>query len=310
MPKTWLIVGASRGIGLEFVKQLLAFGHTIIATARTSPVPSVGSEQTSKLWSLTSGANGHNLTILECDVSREDSIKSFTEEVRKLGGKGAVLERGVIDVVVLNAGVLEYPNRISELSFSLFSSLSTILTTHRSFQKFQHHINTNTIGPLIAASSLLALSAPSQTSTSLTTAIEIRTLVFISSDSGSAARFRAHEDGFGAYSVSKAALNQGLRHFAVEIGRQAKSEGKKASTVLAIHPGEVATDMASNVTLDWEVEGVITPKESIECMLKVIGEKGWGGVDEAGKVSRTSGGREGGEVGATFWDWEGREYPW
>jgi len=35
--------------------------------------------------------------------------------VAKLTEKGGVLEGGVIDTVVLNAGVLEYPNRISEL---------------------------------------------------------------------------------------------------------------------------------------------------------------------------------------------------
>jgi NAD(P)-dependent dehydrogenase (short-subunit alcohol dehydrogenase family) len=32
--KTWLIVGSSRGIGLEFVKQLLAKGERILATVR------------------------------------------------------------------------------------------------------------------------------------------------------------------------------------------------------------------------------------------------------------------------------------
>lgn len=32
--KTWLILGASRGIGLEFVRQLLARGDRIIATVR------------------------------------------------------------------------------------------------------------------------------------------------------------------------------------------------------------------------------------------------------------------------------------
>lgn len=116
MPQTWLIVGASRGIGLEFVSQLLAQGHVVIATARAPstapPVHAVGSG--SDLYSLTGTRNGRNLTILECDVSDEDSIKRFGEQTRRLGRRGAVLERGVIDVVVLNAGVLVYPNRISE----------------------------------------------------------------------------------------------------------------------------------------------------------------------------------------------------
>lgn len=66
-----------------------------------------------------------------------------------------------------------------------------------------------------------------------------------------------------------------------------------------MHPGEVSTDMA-NVTLDWDVEGIITPEESIRKMLKVIEEKGEGGVDEAGGEKGT----------ATFWTWEGQRYPW
>jgi len=76
--------------------------------------------------------------------------------------------------------------------------------------------------------------------------------------------------------------------------------------VLALHPGEVSTDMA-NVSLDWEVEGIISPSESIGCMLKVIGEKGWGGVDEGGRVSAEQREEDG---AATFWTWEGKRYPW
>lgn len=77
--------------------------------------------------------------------------------------------------------------------------------------------------------------------------------------------------------------------------------------VLAIHPGEVATDMAANANPDWDVEGIITPRDSISCMLKVIAEKGKGGADEGGRMS--AGGRLE-EGAATFWTWEGRPYPW
>lgn len=115
MPQTWLIVGASRGIGLEFVRQLLASGHTVIATSRAS---TGGHDNASELKSFSAGPNGHSLTILECDVSKEESVKTFVEVVRGMGSPGGVLEQRVIDVVVLNAGVLDYPNRISELSVS------------------------------------------------------------------------------------------------------------------------------------------------------------------------------------------------
>lgn len=83
----------------------------------------------------------------------------------------------------------------------------------------------------------------------------------------------------------------------------------KETVVLALHPGEVSTDMA-NVDLDWEVEGIITPQESIKCMLKVVGEKGWGGVDEGGKMTIEKKRTKEDEGAATFWTWEGKSYPW
>ena len=89
----------------------------MIATARappTAPLPS-STGSASKLWPLTGTPHGHNLTILECDVSDEESVKGFALEVGQLGRKGGILQNGVIDVVVLNAGVLVYPNRISDM---------------------------------------------------------------------------------------------------------------------------------------------------------------------------------------------------
>jgi NAD(P)-dependent dehydrogenase (short-subunit alcohol dehydrogenase family) len=142
--------------------------------------------------------------------------------------------------------------------------------------------------------------------------IHIRTLVFISSDSGSTTNFRSFEDGFGAYAASKAALNQGLRNLAAEMYRKFESEGggkERETRVLALHPGEVLTDMA-NVDLGWEVEGIITPQESIRCMLRVIQEKGWGGVDEGGKVTSQNERLTEEKGAATFWTFEGKRYPW
>jgi NAD(P)-dependent dehydrogenase (short-subunit alcohol dehydrogenase family) len=143
--------------------------------------------------------------------------------------------------------------------------------------------------------------------------MHIKTLIFISSDSGSTTNFLSFEDGFGAYSASKAALNQALRHLSAELQRKYAAAGtgrdRQAPVVLALHPGEVSTDMA-NVTVDWDVEGVITPQESVRCMLKVIEEKGAGGVDEGGKQSAAAGGKPLEDGTATFWTWEGNRYPW
>lgn len=69
--KTWVIVGASRGIGLEFVRQPLQRGDQVIATIRDP-------KAASRLWSLTAGAAGTRpgaCQLYECDVTSEASIK-------------------------------------------------------------------------------------------------------------------------------------------------------------------------------------------------------------------------------------------
>jgi NAD(P)-dependent dehydrogenase (short-subunit alcohol dehydrogenase family) len=76
------------------------------------------------------------------------------------------------------------------------------------------------------------------------------------------------EDGFAAYAASKAALNMAIRHLAAELKRKDDD-----TIILAMHPGEVSTDMA-NYELTWEVHGMITPEESVSKMLKVITTKG------------------------------------
>jgi hypothetical protein len=68
MAETWVVVGASRGIGLEFVKQLLDLGHNVIAGVRN---PS-RAEELSKVISRQS--NPERCLVEQCDVTSEDSI--------------------------------------------------------------------------------------------------------------------------------------------------------------------------------------------------------------------------------------------
>ena len=158
-----------------------------------------------------------------------------------------------VDYVVINAGVLKYPNRATEMSFD----------------DFAFHMNTNTVGPIICAQRLLKSSVP------------IRGIVFMSSDSGSVQCFREMEDGFAAYAASKAALNHALRHMDAEL----KRKGEK-TMILALHPGEVITDM-TKIEISWEVEGEMTPEESVSHCIKVIESKG---IEDSG----------------TFWTWENK----
>ncbi|KAK7183748.1 hypothetical protein DPSP01_004379 [Paraphaeosphaeria sporulosa] len=241
---TWLILGASRGIGLEFVRQLLQRGERIIATVR-EPYAS----HASALWGQAGSDHGRCQMYI-CDVLSEDSIIKFVSQLMGIRNLK-------IDYVVINAGVLRYPNRATELSFD----------------EFAFHLHTNTIGPIICAQKLLQTNIP------------IGTITFMSSDSGSHGNFREMEDGFAAYAASKAALNMAIRHMAAELKRKDDD-----TIILAMHPGEVATDMA-NINVSWEVQGIITAEESVTKMVDVIQSKG---IQHSG----------------TFWTYENKPYVW
>ena len=64
---TWLVVGATRGIGLEFVKQILERGDKVVATARKT-------EHAGHLWQLMQTYNMEALQMAQCDVSSEATI--------------------------------------------------------------------------------------------------------------------------------------------------------------------------------------------------------------------------------------------
>ncbi|KAH8708629.1 hypothetical protein GQ44DRAFT_662247 [Phaeosphaeriaceae sp. PMI808] len=224
---TWLILGSSRGIGLEFVRQLLAKDERIIATVR-DPFAA----HASQLWGQAGSDHGR-CQMYACDILSEQSIEKFVAQI-------AMIPNLKIDYVVLNAGVLRYPNRATELSFD----------------EFAFHLHTNTIGPIVVANRLLKTNIP------------IGTIVFMSSDSGSQGNFREMEDGFAAYAASKAALNMAVRHLAAELKRKDDD-----TIILAMHPGEVATDMA-DIKVSWDVQGIITAEESVTKMIEVIKSKG------------------------------------
>ena len=92
-----------------------------------------------------------------------------------------------------------------------------------------------------------------------------------------------------------------FQHMAAELQRN-----KVYTTILAMHPGEVTTsglsilqphqyvltvqrDM-SNVSVGWEIEGIITAEHSVSCMLQVVEKKT---IQDTG----------------TFWTWEGNVRP-
>lgn len=81
---TWVITGANRGLGLEFAKQLLAEGHSIIAGVRYPEAMDFQHEQ---------------MTVYPLDVASTTSVETFAQKV-----KSSVSS---IDVLVNNAGRMD-----------------------------------------------------------------------------------------------------------------------------------------------------------------------------------------------------------
>jgi NAD(P)-dependent dehydrogenase (short-subunit alcohol dehydrogenase family) len=77
-PRTYLITGSSRGIGLELVKQLAAEGNIIIASARNPE----GAEQLQKL------VDNKNVFTVQLDVTNADSVKAAVAKVNEISPDG------------------------------------------------------------------------------------------------------------------------------------------------------------------------------------------------------------------------------
>lgn len=83
---TYLVTGTNRGIGLEFVRQLLTRGETVLATCRDI-------DKADELRALQQ--ESESLELFELDVAESTSLNNFPKR----------LEGRAIDVFINNAGV-------------------------------------------------------------------------------------------------------------------------------------------------------------------------------------------------------------
>ena len=142
MSRTWFITGASRGIGAELAKAVLASGDRVVATGRNQA-------QVAQLYA----AAGDRVLALPLDVAQEDQVRAAVD--------AAIAKFGRIDVLVNNAGygqlglfeeigAEEIARQYATNVFGLFNVTRAVLPVMRQ-QRSGHIFNVSSVGGLVAA---------------------------------------------------------------------------------------------------------------------------------------------------------------
>ncbi|XP_013061200.2 C-factor-like [Biomphalaria glabrata] len=234
--RTILITGASRGLGLEFVKQIVKSStppEVVIATCRNPE----------KAVDLQNIAQGNPiLKVIKLDVETDDDLESAFQET-----KAAVGDLG-LNLLINNAGIYDKgkPGTLADISR----------------ESMQNHFNINVSGPIAVAQKFLPLikQAASQSNVKKITPNKAG-IIMVSSIMGS--QQLTYKDGNGAclhYKCSKTAITMA----SILMARELKVAG---IFVAALHPGWVRTDMGTS-------QAPLSPEESIEACLNVIGNAG------------------------------------
>ncbi|KAJ3998126.1 hypothetical protein F5050DRAFT_1567927 [Lentinula boryana] len=230
---TALVVGASRGLGLELAKTLHSRNYQVFATTR-SPDAHIRKE-------LGSDFPQEINIVPNIDLKQEDAGKRIVSYLK--GDLGLGVEKGgetkKLDLVIMNAGVfkadtLKDPNWEDLLEMHKVVSIAPVMVA-------SHLYN----------SSLFA--APSK-------------FILITSEGGSIA-FRTREEGGGNYGhhSSKAAANM--------VGKLLSNDlYDEQVTVGLIHPGFMKTDMTEGVGYDkfYESGGAVEPSAAAKTTVEFI----------------------------------------
>jgi len=136
---TVFITGANRGIGLEFTKQYLEKGWTVIATARKP-------DKAEDLNQLQNQYPEH-LSIQQLDVTDHDRIDALAKE----------LEGQPIDLLLNNAGISGYiPDQIfGRLDYESFDQVLAVNTVAplKMAEAFYPHVKSSNLKKIVSVSS-------------------------------------------------------------------------------------------------------------------------------------------------------------
>ena len=199
-----VVSGANRGIGLEFVKQLLAGGATVFAGVRDP----------AKAAELLRVFSDHQsrLKIFPLDISSDASVAKFKTQVES----ELVASKKTLNLLINNAGIYLDANQSQSVPGATADEAAAIPT-----DKILETFNVNTVGPIRMTRAFLPLLKKSSHSR----------IASVSSQMGSIGE---SSGGAIAYRMSKAALNMYVKCVSVE---------ETDVISLTMHPGWVQTEM-------------------------------------------------------------------
>ncbi|RYP20386.1 hypothetical protein DL765_002844 [Monosporascus sp. GIB2] len=217
---SWAVTGASRGIGLEYVRQLSA-------DARNEVFALIRSQPNAELAELVSSRS--NLHTVEADVTDAQSLSRAASEVGKLTG-------GKLDVLISNACHPGLDLR--------FRPTSAFLGKEQELKnEIDACMSVNLLGAIYAINCFLPLIRNG----------EQKKIIYITSPSGDSKFTR--QCGVTVtvgYSITKAGMNLVMSKYAAELG----GEGIKT---LSLSPGWVDTDGSKRLphikVSVWETDG-------------------------------------------------------
>ncbi|KAH7661147.1 Short-chain dehydrogenase/reductase SDR protein [Dioscorea alata] len=231
-----MVQGASRGIGLEFVRQLLEGnenGH-VIATCR-NPSGATGLHDLKKKFL-------DRLRILPLDITKENTIEAAATSVRE--------HYGSLNLLINASGVLSIPDVLEpERTLSKLEKSSLLLA-----------YEVNAVGPILVIKHmwpLLKLGGGSGTKRGFAIVASLSAKV------GSIGDNRL--GGWHSYRASKAALNQLTKTISVEFARK-----KDPIVCVLLHPGTVDTDLSRPFQRNVPENKLFTKEFSVQKLLNIV----------------------------------------
>ena len=229
--ETVLITGANSGIGLEFTKQYLAKGWTVIATHRRSDVPPTLAELSTKYKAL--------LRIEKVDVTDIDQVKALAERLKGVP----------VDILINNAGIYNDRGTCKPDDDLCAGDWTTQNFGKMRYQLLDTILSVNVKGPLLVSETLY----------DNVKAGKLKKIVAVSSSNGS---LTGPQGSGGAifYRSSKAALNRAMQLVAESVKRD-------GVTVVMLNPGPTLTEHQLYLK---DFKGMLTTEFTVGNMVKTI----------------------------------------